>query len=136
MERYCCPHTIDNGAGERITFLRKRPSDAGDRLEIENVVTPGSGPPMHIRYYQEKVLTASMAASVTSDAASRHSSQGRATRSRSKRGSPTNSGTRESDLRCRGYVVPADNVEYSSPSSMIRPNVTAKAGRTPSTPHF
>src|SRR5512145_3083602 len=54
MERYTYPHTIENGAGEGITFLRKVPSDAGDRLEIENVVTPGSGPPTHIHHYQEE----------------------------------------------------------------------------------
>jgi hypothetical protein len=29
------PHTIENGAGERLTFIRR----VGDRLEVENVVT-------------------------------------------------------------------------------------------------
>ncbi len=57
MSRYEYPHTIDNGAGERLTFLRRVSGPEGDRLEVENVVTPGAGPPMHIHYYQEEVLT-------------------------------------------------------------------------------
>ena len=51
------PHTIDNGAGERITFLRRVPGKLGDRIEVENVVGPGTGPPMHIHHYQDEALT-------------------------------------------------------------------------------
>jgi hypothetical protein len=35
------PHTIENGAGERLTFIRR----VGDRLDVVNVVTAGSRPP-------------------------------------------------------------------------------------------
>src|SRR5918999_4886046 len=103
------PHTIDNGAGERITFTGR----TGDRLEVENVVTPGSGPPMHVHHYQEEALTVQ---------------QGRIGYQRP--GEPPrfagpgetvvfepgeahrfwNAG--EEDLLCTGYVQPADNVEY------------------------
>src|SRR3954471_10242859 len=38
------PHTIDNGHGERMTFL----GIDGDRLRIQSTVDPGAGPPMHI----------------------------------------------------------------------------------------
>jgi hypothetical protein len=34
MERYVYPHTIENGAGEGLTFLRKVPGRRGDRTEI------------------------------------------------------------------------------------------------------
>jgi uncharacterized cupin superfamily protein len=57
MTRYTYPHTIDNGAGERITFIRKVAGTAGDRLEGENVAKPGAGPPMHLHHLQEEVLT-------------------------------------------------------------------------------
>ncbi len=57
MSRYTYPHTIDNGAGERITFLRRVPGVAGDRLEGENIVEPGAGPPMHLHFLQEEVFT-------------------------------------------------------------------------------
>jgi hypothetical protein len=43
------PRTIDNGGGERLTFL-------GDG-EVRNEVWPGAGPPMHVHYLQEEALT-------------------------------------------------------------------------------
>jgi hypothetical protein len=39
MGRYSYPHVIENGAGEHITFVRVVPGPAGDRLEVENIVT-------------------------------------------------------------------------------------------------
>ena len=57
MASYNYPHTIDNGSGERLTFLRRVPSPTGERLEVENVVTPGAGPPMHIHLHQEEGMT-------------------------------------------------------------------------------
>ena len=55
--RFAYPHTIDDGAGERLTFLRRVPGARGDRLEVENVVAPGAGPPMHVHHHQEEALT-------------------------------------------------------------------------------
>ena len=43
MARYTYPHTIEDGAGERITFSRRVPGPGGDRLEVENVVTREPG---------------------------------------------------------------------------------------------
>jgi quercetin dioxygenase-like cupin family protein len=57
MTRYTYPHTIENGAGERITFERKVTGTGGERLEGENVVKPSAGPPMHVHHLQEEVLT-------------------------------------------------------------------------------
>jgi hypothetical protein len=57
MDRYAYPHTIESGAGERFTFLRRLPGPRGDRLEIENLVKPRAGPPMHVHHYQEEALT-------------------------------------------------------------------------------
>ena len=55
---YQYPHTIDNGAGERLTVLRRVPDpDGGERLEVESSVHPGHGPPMHVHYFQEEGLT-------------------------------------------------------------------------------
>jgi quercetin dioxygenase-like cupin family protein len=48
------PHTIDNGAGEQLTFLGIRRDDGGDYLEIRNTVEPGAGPPMHVHLLQEE----------------------------------------------------------------------------------
>lgn len=107
------PHTIDNGAGERLTFLRRVQDSAGDRLEVENLVKPGSGPPMHVHHYQEEALTVE---------------QGKIGYQRP--GEPPRFAERgetvvfspgeahrfwnpgDEDLRCTGYIRPADNVEY------------------------
>lgn len=113
MSTYTYPHTIDNGAGERLTFIRRVQGSPGDRLEVENIVKPGSGPPMHVHHYQEEALTIQ---------------QGRVGYQRP--GEPPqfaesgetvvfkpgeahrfwNAG--EEDLRCTGYIQPADNLEY------------------------
>jgi quercetin dioxygenase-like cupin family protein len=107
------PHTIENGAGERITFLRKSPRPGGDRLEIENVVAPGAGPPMHIHYYQEEVLTVREGRIGYQRPGEPEQFAGPGDTVTFKAGEPHrfwNAGT--ADLRCTGYVEPADNVEY------------------------
>ncbi len=48
MSTYIYPHNIGNGAGEQLTFVRRVRGPDGDRLEVENLVKPGSGPPMHV----------------------------------------------------------------------------------------
>ncbi|HZF68773.1 MAG TPA: cupin domain-containing protein [Gemmatirosa sp.] len=113
MSRYTYPHTIDNGAGERLTFVRRVPGAAGDRLEVTNVVGPGVGPIMHVHHYQAEVLTVE---------------EGRIGYERP--GEPPqfagpgetvaflageahrfwNAGPDE--LRCTGHIEPADNIEY------------------------
>ena len=113
MSTYTYPHIIENGAGERITFVRRIQDPAGDRLEGENLVKPGSGPPVHVHYYQEEALTVR---------------QGRLGYQRPG-GPPRFAGPGETvvfgpgeahrfwnageeDLRCMAYIQPADNAEY------------------------
>ena len=55
MRRY--PYTIENGAGEWLTFSRRIPTATGDRLEVDNVVAPGGGPPMHVHHLQAESIT-------------------------------------------------------------------------------
>ncbi len=55
--RYTYPHTIENGHGEQISFVRLVKDPAGDWLEVENLVQPGSGPPMHVHFKQAESLT-------------------------------------------------------------------------------
>jgi uncharacterized cupin superfamily protein len=113
MSGYTYPHSIDNGAGERLTFLRLVPGLTGNRLEVENVVRPGEGPPMHTHHRQVEALTvvegrigyqrlgeapqyAGPGETVVFKAGEAHKfwSAG------------------DVDLRCTGYIEPADNVEY------------------------
>ena len=51
------PRTIDNGGGERLTFVGIRSDEQGEYLEIRNEVSPGAGPPMHVHRLQEEGLT-------------------------------------------------------------------------------
>ena len=114
MKTYAYPHTIENGAGERLTFIRRVPgANGGDRLEVENVVEPGSGPVMHVHHHQEEALTvvqgrigyqrpgepailAGPGEAVAFRAGEAHKFW--------------NAG--EEELRCTGYIEPADNIEY------------------------
>jgi hypothetical protein len=40
--RYDYPHTIENGAGERLIFRRRVPGATGDRVEGDNVTLLGT----------------------------------------------------------------------------------------------
>ena len=52
------PRTVENGVGDRLTFLGVRTGEDGrERLEVENRVRPGSGPPMHVHQLQDESLT-------------------------------------------------------------------------------
>ena len=111
--RYAYPHTIDNGAGERITFLRRVPGPHGERVEGENVATPGAGPPMHVHHLQVESFTVQ-----------------RGRMGYQRRGGPEQfAGPGETvtfqpgdahrfwnpgpdDLICTGYSDPADNIEF------------------------
>ena len=107
------PHTIDNGAGERITFLRRVPGRRGDRLDVESVVGRGAGPPMHIHHFQDEAITvvegrigyqrpgedprfAGPGERVVFAAGEAHKFW--------------NAG--EGELRGTGYIEPADNIEF------------------------
>ncbi len=57
MKPFTYPHTIENGAGEKLTFVRRATDASGEYLEVENLVQPNSGPPMHIHHRQSESLT-------------------------------------------------------------------------------
>ena len=107
------PHTIENGAGERLTFIRVVRDPAGAWLEVENTVKPGAGPPMHVHHRQEEALTVQEGRLAYQEPGedARYAVEGETVVF--KAGVPHrfwNPGSR--DLRCRGYVRPADSLEY------------------------
>jgi quercetin dioxygenase-like cupin family protein len=107
------PRTIDNGAGERLTFLGIRSDEKGEYAEATNSVSPGSGPPMHVHHLQEEVLTVERG---TMGWQRLGGEEQRATAGESARFAPGevhrfwNAGDYE--LVCTGYVRPPDNLEY------------------------
>lgn len=107
------PHTIDNGAGERLTFARRVPGANGDRVEGDAHVAPGAGPPMHVHYLQDEGFTvvrgrigfqrgsqdpeyATEGATIVFRAGESHRFW--------------NAG--QEDLYCTAYIEPAGNAEY------------------------
>lgn len=113
MTRITYPHTIDNGFGERITFLRRVPGVTGDRLEVENVVGPGSGPPMHIHHFQEEAVTVTQGRIGYQRLGEEPRFAGPGETVTFKAGEPHkfwNAG--DTELRGTGYIEPADNIEF------------------------
>lgn len=113
MKKFNYPHTIENGAGEQLTFVKLIKDEAGDYLEVENLVQPNAGPPMHTHFKQEECITVvkgkigvqrlggkeeffNEGESVTFKAGEAHRFW--------------NAGTEP--LICKGWVKPAHNVEY------------------------
>ncbi len=113
MERYSYPHTIDNGSGEQITFVKYVKDETGDYLEVENTVAPNAGPPMHVHWKQEESLTVfqgTIGVQILGEGEQFFEVGQTAT---FKAGVPHrfwNAGTEP--LICKGYIKPADNIEY------------------------
>jgi quercetin dioxygenase-like cupin family protein len=113
MSRYSYPHVLENGAGERLTFRRRVAGPAGDRLEGDNVVAPGAGPPMHVHHLQDEGLTVREGRMGYQRLGEPERFAGPGETVVFKRGEAHrfwNAGT--TDLRCDAFVEPADNVEY------------------------
>lgn len=51
------PKVLDIGNGEKITFARVVIKDGKEILEGENIVQPHAGPPMHVHYKQDEIIT-------------------------------------------------------------------------------
>lgn len=52
------PRTIDNGAGERMTWLGIRRDDNGrEYLDMKGEIEPGAGPPLHLHPLQTETIT-------------------------------------------------------------------------------
>jgi quercetin dioxygenase-like cupin family protein len=51
------PRVIENGGGERLTFLGvRRGKDGREYLDVANEVQPGAGPPLHVHYEQQETM--------------------------------------------------------------------------------
>jgi quercetin dioxygenase-like cupin family protein len=107
------PNSIENGAGERLTFLRRVPGETGERLIGEARVAPGAGPLMHVHHLQDEsftVLSGRIGYQIAGDGerfaeagATVHFPAGQAHRF-------WNAGDRE--LHCEAYIAPPGNFEY------------------------
>jgi hypothetical protein len=129
MERYTYPHAIENGAGERLTFLRRVPGPAGDRIEAENLVKPGAGPPMHVHHYQEEALTVQQGSIGYQRLGEPAQFAGPGETSSSSRARRTGSGTPErTTFGARGTSSRPTTWSTSSPRSLPRPSAADERG--------
>lgn len=107
------PHTIDNGAGERLTFLGAGSDERGEYVEARNAVSPGQGPPMHVHHLQEESLTVEQG---TMGWQRKGHEEQRAGRGETVTFAPGelhrfwNAG--DDELICSGLIRPPDNIEY------------------------
>jgi quercetin dioxygenase-like cupin family protein len=107
------PYTIDNGAGERLTFQRLVPTARGGRVEGENVVSPGAGPPMHVHYLQDEGFTVVHGRLGVQRPGAAPEFAGAGETVVFLAGEPHrfwNAG--DGELRCAGFMEPAGNAEF------------------------
>ncbi len=110
---YPYPHTIDNGAGEELTILRRVEDPGGAYVEAENRVAPGAGPPMHVHYLQEEALTvvAGRLGFQRPDAEPQYCGVGETIVFKAGEAHRFWNAGQET-LHCTGYVRPPHNIEY------------------------
>jgi quercetin dioxygenase-like cupin family protein len=124
------PRTIDNDAGERLTFLGIRSDEQGEYLEITNSVSPGAGPPMHVHRLQEEMLTVE---SGTMGWQRQGGEEQIARSGESARFAPGDShrfwNAGDDELVCSGYVRPPDNLEYFL--TQVYASMKANGGKRP-----
>ena len=110
---YTYPHTIENGTGEHLTFVRRVQDADGEYVEVENYLLPNAGPPMHVHYKQSEGLTivqGRMGVQVPGKEPEFYT-EGQSVSFQA--GEPHrfwNAGTEP--LVCRGWVRPVHNIEY------------------------
>jgi quercetin dioxygenase-like cupin family protein len=107
------PKTIDNGAGERLTFLEPSSDDRGEYQDVTNAVSPGAGPPMHVHHLQEEALTVESGTMGWQVQGGPEQTAGPAQTVTFAPGEMHrfwNAG--DDELVCSGYVRPPDNLEY------------------------
>ncbi|GAB4430901.1 MAG: hypothetical protein Kow0031_11900 [Anaerolineae bacterium] len=107
------PKSIENGAGEILTFEKLVASPEGDYLEVSNEVQPGAGPPMHVHFKQEEALTVveGRLGYQILGSAPQFANPGETVVFKA---GVAHKFWAEGDqiLRCSGYVKPAHNMEY------------------------
>jgi quercetin dioxygenase-like cupin family protein len=107
------PYTIDNGGGERLTFVGTGHDERGEYLEIRNTVSPGAGPPMHVHHLQEEGMTierGTMGYEVLGEEERRAGAGENVTFAPGVAHRFWNAG--EDELVGTGFVRPPDNLEY------------------------
>jgi quercetin dioxygenase-like cupin family protein len=122
------PHTIENCVGEKIVFKSIQKERDGDRLLVENFVTPGNGPLMHTHLVQDECLTVvsgKLAYEIEGEPV-QYANEGETVLF--KRGTPHrfwNDGIEI--LHCEGWIKPANTIVFFLSSIYAAQNKSGKA---------
>lgn len=128
---YTFPHTIENGGGEELTFVRLIENASGGILEVENKIQPGAGPPMHIHWLQDESITVvkgRIGVHVAGQEPAFHGPGESVTFQKGVAHRFWNAG--EETLICKGWVSPANNLVFFL--TEIYRSVKANGGHRPS----
>lgn len=128
---YTYPNTIYNGGGEELTFVKLVQNNSGSMLEVENKIQPGAGPPMHIHWLQDEILTVvqgTLAAEVAGAQPTYHQVGETITFKKGVAHRFWNAG--EDVLICKGSVSPANNLVYFL--TKVYESTKANGGHQPS----
>lgn len=107
------PHTIQNCLGEKIIFKELIPEPDGDRLLVENYVTPGNGPIMHTHLLQDESLTVVNGKIGFQVMGGPKQYAGEGDTVTFKRGVPHRFWNAGDDvLHCKGYIKPANTIVF------------------------
>ena len=107
------PHVIENCIGEKLIFREVEKEPDGDKLIVENYVTPGRGPVMHTHLLQDEALTVikGRLAYEVADQHVQYANEGDTVLF--KRGTPHrfwNDG--QEVLHCEGWLKPANTIVF------------------------
>ena len=122
------PHVIENCIGEKLIFKELQKEADGDRLLVENCVTPGHGPVMHTHWLQDESLTVvkgKMGYQIFGQP-EQFANPGETVLF--KRGTPHrfwNAG--KEDLQCKGWVKPANTIVFFLTSIYAAQNKSGKS---------
>jgi quercetin dioxygenase-like cupin family protein len=126
--RITYPHTIENCIGEKLIFQKLQKEPDGDRIIVENYVTPGNGPVMHTHLLQDEALTVikgRLAYEVQGQPV-KYASRGETVSF--KRGTPHrfwNDG--QDTLHCIGWIKPANTIAFFLTALYAAQNKSGKA---------
>ncbi|RNI24966.1 cupin domain-containing protein [Rufibacter latericius] len=122
------PKTIENCLGERIIFHGVQKEPDGDRVIVENFVTPGHGPLMHTHFLQDEELTVIKGSIGYQVLGKEEQYAGEGETILFRRGTPHrfwNAG--QEILNCRGWVKPANTIVFYLSAIYAAQNKSGKA---------
>lgn len=107
------PHVIENCVGEKIIFHSVQKEADGDKVIVENFVTPGHGPLMHSHFLQDEALTVVKGKIGYQILGQDEQYAGEGETIVFKRGTPHRFWNAGADiLNCKGWIQPANTIVF------------------------